>query len=121
MRIGLKMMDLFLHVIHLALVVICLLGWMFEPTRVLHLVTVGLVAVSWLGLGMFRGWGYCLLTDTQWRIKKKLGQEPQTDSYIKYMLDKVMHRDINQEITDNLTLYLYIGVALLSVVVNFWI
>jgi hypothetical protein len=92
---------------------------MFEPFHVLHLAVVILVALSWFGLGKFFGYGYCALTDAQWRIKRKLGQEPYTDSYVKYILDKVTGRDIDQKITDHLTLYTYVGAVVLSLAVNF--
>lgn len=119
MRAGLVFLDYMMHVIHLGLMLICIVGWMFEPTRLVHLTAVILIAFSWLVLGQFFGYRYCLLTDTQWRIKQKLGQTPHTDSYVKYVLDTVTGRRINQKITDHLTLYTYLGVAMFSLIVNF--
>jgi hypothetical protein len=97
---------------------ICVVGWIFEPTRIVHLTVIILVALSWFGLGKFFGYGYCALTDVQWRIKRKLGQEPYTESYVKYILDKVTGCDIDKKITDNLTLYTYMGAVVLSLAVN---
>ncbi|MDH5458373.1 MAG: DUF2784 family protein [Nitrospinota bacterium] len=119
MRARWVFMDYMLHMVHLSIMFICVVGWMFEPFHVLHLAVVILVALSWFGLGKFFGYGYCALTDAQWRIKRKLGQEPYTDSYVKYILDKVTGRDIDQKITDHLTLYTYVGAVVLSLAVNF--
>jgi len=119
MRAGLVFMDYLLHTVHLGLIFICLAGWMFEPTRIVHLAVVVLVALSWIGLGYFFGYGYCLFTDVQWRVKRKLGQEPHTESYIKYVLDKITNLNIDQKITDNLTLYSYVGAVVLSLAMNF--
>ncbi|MDH5763488.1 MAG: DUF2784 domain-containing protein [Nitrospinota bacterium] len=118
MRVGLALMDYLLHAIHLGVIFICLAGWIFEPTRIVHLAVVVLVAISWFGLGYFFEYGYCFLTDTQWRVKRKLGQEPHTESYVKYVLDKITGLDIDLKITDNLTLYAYIAAVILSLVVN---
>ena len=92
---------------------------MFEPTRTLHLLVIVLVAISWFGLGKFFGYGYCLLTDTQWRVKRKLGQEPYTESYVKYVMDKVTGLNIDKKIIDSLMLYTYGGAVVLSLTVNF--
>lgn len=119
MRTRLVLLDYMLHVVHLSLMSICIVGWMFEPTRVLHLLVIIGVTISWFGLGKFFGFGYCVLTDTQWRIKRKLGQEPYTESYVKYMLDKVTGLDIDKKITDRLTLYTYVAAVVLSLTVNF--
>ena len=119
MRAGLVVMDYLLHMVHLSIIFLCVAGWMFEPIRLLHLVIVVLIAVSWFGLGKFFGYGYCVLTDTQWRVKRKLGQEPRAESYVKHVLDKVTGRDIDKGITDRLTLYTYIGAVVLSLATNF--
>ena len=119
MKAGLVFMDYTLHVIHLSLMLVCITGWMFEPTRMFHLWVVILVGISWYGLGWFFEPGYCILTDTQWRVKRKLGQEPHTDSYVKYMADKIPGLRVSQKITDNLTLYTYLGAVVLSLGVNF--
>ena len=119
MRVGWIFMDYMMHVVHLGLMSICIAGWMFEPTHLAHLTAVILVAFSWGVLGRFFGNQYCILTDTHWRIKLKLGQTPHTDSYVKYVLDTVTGHSINRKITDNLILYTYLGAVMLSLIVNF--
>lgn len=119
MRNGLVFLDYALHFIHLAFISICIVGWMFEPTRIFHLWMVVLVGISWYGLGWFFEPGYCLLTDTQWRVKRKLGEQPHTDSYVKYMADKIPGLRVSQKITDSVTLYTYFGAVILALIVNF--
>jgi len=119
MKARLVFADYLLHMVHLSVMFVCVVGWMFEPTRILHLAVIILVAVSWFGLGKFFGYGYCVLTATQWRVKRKLGQEPHTESYVKYIFDKITGRDIDKKITDQLILYTYVAAVILSLAVNF--
>ncbi len=119
MRARLVFMDYMLHMFHLSIIFICIVGWMFEPTHTLHLLVIVLVAISWFGLGKFFGYGYCILTDAQWRVKRKIGQGLYTESYVKYILDKVTGLNIDRKITDSLTLYIYVGAMVLSLTVNF--
>ena len=118
MKVGLIALDYLLHFIHVAIMVVCIFGWMYEPLRPLHLIVMALVALSWFGLGLVFGIRYCILTDTQWRIKRHLGREPETRSYVKHMLEKITGRTIDHKITNRITLYTYGASVISTVVVN---
>ncbi|MEX0601222.1 MAG: DUF2784 domain-containing protein [Rhodothermales bacterium] len=80
-------LDIAFLVVHTALTVFNLTGWMWEKTRRVHLAMMGLTLLSWFGLGVFYGWGYCPCTDWHWEVKRRLGETDLPASYVKYYLD----------------------------------
>lgn len=82
------LLDPLLFLLHAALVLFNLTGWAWRRTRRLHLITISLTLLSWFGLGLFYGWGYCPCTDWHWEIKHQLGESDLPPSYIKYYLDR---------------------------------
>ena len=83
-----RFLDLFFVVFHSSLVLFNLTGWIWKKTRRLHLFTIGLTVLSWIGLGIFYGWGYCPSTDWHWDVKRRLGETDLPNSYVKYYLDR---------------------------------
>ena len=67
---------------------------MFCETRLLNLVALLLILFSWYGLGpiLRKGnpWGYCVITDIQWRIRSELGLESRSGGYVKYLADNLL-------------------------------
>jgi len=45
-----------------------------EKTRKANLILLLLTGLSWFGLGIFYGWGYCPLTDWHWKVLRELGE-----------------------------------------------
>ncbi len=82
-------LDYFFIILHSSLVIFVLTGWAWRRTRRLHLITSGLTILSWFGLGIFYGWGYCPCTDWHWEIKRELGETDIPNSYIKHYADKL--------------------------------
>jgi hypothetical protein len=82
-------LDYFFIVFHGSLVIFDLTGWAWRRTRRIHLITIGLTILSWFGLGIFYGWGYCPSTDLHWEVKRKLGETNLPNSYVKYYVDKL--------------------------------
>ena len=111
-------LDWSLVVFHSALTLFNLTGWMWRRTRSLHLMVIGLTFLSWLGLGMFFGWGYCPFTDWHWQVKTRLGETGLPDSYIKYYLDKLSGVDLNELAVDVATVSLASAALLLSCWLN---
>jgi len=81
--------DYFFVVFHGFLTLFNLTGWLWRRTRRIHLVSVSLTILSWFGLGVFYGWGYCPCTEWHWQIKYKLGETDLPYSYVKYYTDKL--------------------------------
>lgn len=115
----LKLLDILLSFLHFALIGFNLFAWIFPATRRAHLITIGATAFSWFGLGIFFGWGYCPITDWEWKIKAKLGETDLPNSFIKYYADKMSGKDINPTLIDNFTLGFFLAAIILSIYVNF--
>lgn len=80
-------LDVAFILFHTTLVLFNMTGWIWRRTRRVHLLTIGLTVLSWFGLGVFYGWGYCPSTDWHWQVKRALGETDLPSSYIKYYLD----------------------------------
>lgn len=81
--------DLFFLVFHAVFTLFNALGWIWKKTRKLNLFTLLLTALSWLGLGIFYGIGYCPFTDWHYRILYKLGHGDLPHSYIQYAVERL--------------------------------
>lgn len=115
----LQILDLFFTLLHLVVILFNLTGWIWPTTRRLHLYCILSTAASWLVLGVFYGIGYCPVTDWQWRVKERLGEDNLPNSFIKYMADKVTSSDIDSSLIDSLTAIFFFIAAGLSVYFNF--
>jgi hypothetical protein len=116
---SLQLQDLLYTLLHLVIIGFNLLGWIWPATRKLHFISVLLTAGSWLILGIWFGIGYCPITDWQWQVKEKLGEEHLPVSFIKYYADKISGQSINAALINYLTAFSFAAAALLSVYVNF--
>ncbi len=114
---ALKLLNLFFHLIHLSIISFFLFGWLFETMRLAHFILSLLTFISWFGVGFFYGFGYCFVTDIQWKIKKRLNQTPSTEFYIKYMIDKVTGLDTNPSIVNGMTTFVYFGILIISTII----
>ena len=93
------------------------MGWIWRRTRRLHLWVIGLTAGSWFILGIWYGWGYCVLTDWAWSIKSQLGETDLPNSFVQYMFDKI-GLSISVFTTDMITLTVFILCVILSLYRN---
>lgn len=106
----LRFANVLFHITHLTTISFFLSGWMFEETRIAHYVLSILILLSWHILHC------CLITEIQWRIKGLLGDRPEHDQYVKYLLDKVTGRDLNPNATDKLTKYTYYIILVIATI-----
>lgn len=99
-RYYLLLLNLVLHGIHLVLIGFSLVGWMFCETRLLNLMALLLILFSWYGLGPIlrkgNAWGYCIITDIQWRVRSELGLESHSEGYVKYLADNLLGGDFDE-------------------------
>ena len=114
----LHVLDILLTLFHLVIIGFNLFGWIWKPR--LHLVLVLLTAGCWFILGIWFGWGYCPVTDWEWQIKEKLGEQDLPNSFIKYYADKISGQSINSALIDTLTAVCFFTAALISVYINFF-
>ena len=111
-------LDYFFIIFHGSLVLFILTGWAWRRTRRIHLITIGLTMVSWFGLGIFYGWGYCPCTDWHWEIKYKLGETNLPNSYVEYYVDKLTGLTWDPLVVDAIVLILGLVTSALSCWLN---
>ena len=112
-------LDIALTVLHLAIIVFNLFGWMPRRTRRAHLLVAMLTLGSWTILGIWFGPGYCPVTDWQWNVKEQLGTRNLPSSYITWLAEKLSGRRFSDQVV-NLATGLTFGTAvLLSLYFNF--
>ncbi|MBO35560.1 MAG: hypothetical protein CMO64_05150 [Verrucomicrobiales bacterium] len=114
----LQLLDILFYIIHLGIIAICVLGWIPSRYRRMHLAFCGLVGASWFGLGMWRGWGYCVLTDWHWEIKAQLGQEGLPWSFIKHVWDSTLPQPIEPATADQLAFVTFALAIVISIILN---
>ena len=114
----LRFLDLFFFLFHTGLVVFNLTGWIWEKTRRVHLIVISLTILSWFGLGLVYGIGYCPCTDWHWEVKRELGADGLPASYVKYYLDRATGLDLDPGIVDVSVAVLGIAALIVSVALN---
>jgi len=107
-------LDYFFVVFHCSLVLFNLTGWAWRRIRRIHFVSIGLTILSWFGLGVYFGWGYCPSTDWHWQVKGKLGETNLPSSYVKYYVDKLTGVQWDPFLVDAATLLLGLSAFALS-------
>src|SRR5687768_6007881 len=113
-----QLLDYILLFFHTALVLFNLTGWIWRRTRRAHLYTITLTILSWFGLGLFYGWGYCPFTDWHWDVKRRLGETGLPNSYIKYYLDRITGGDWASSTVDAIVVVSGVGALILSIWLN---
>lgn len=113
-----KVADIGLNVLHTFVLFFVCFGWTSKKIRKYHLIVLGLVLLSWIGLGYWYGFGYCVLTDVHWKIKNTLGETDLPSSFIAYFSDKVFHVKLSDDVVGWLA-YGLLGLSvLMSVFLN---
>ena len=113
-----RLIDLGFIAFHTLLIGFNLLGWVWRRTRRLHLITIGATLLSWFGLGVVYGWGYCPLTDWHWDVKRALGETRLPASWVKYHLDLITGLDWSPALVDAVVIGSAIGACMLSIALN---
>lgn len=112
--------DYFFLVFHTGLIVFNLTGWMWRPLRKWHLACIVLTFASWLLLGIWYGLGYCPLTDWHWDILRQRGKRGLPDSYVGYLLERLLGLSMKAELVDGFTVGFAVLALTLSIKVNFF-
>jgi hypothetical protein len=110
-------LNIVFFVFHTSWIAFNCLGWLWRGTRRWHLMAVSLTALSWFGLGLRYGWGYCPFTDWHWEVRARLGHHD-PPSYIQLLIREVLGIDAGPIWADALAAITLAVVALLSVVLN---
>ncbi len=111
-------MNALFYAVHLAVVSFILAGWVFPSTRLAHLVFILLTLGSWYILGIWKGRGYCPLTDWHWKLKEGQGQAKPEGPFIHSLAEKATGRRLSVKGVNGAVEALTWGLALLSLVLN---
>ena len=112
-------LDVLFTLLHCGVIGFNLFAWLFPQTRRAHSLVAGLTLLSWLGLGVYYGWGYCFLTDWHWEVKRALGQDDLPASFIHYMVREWLGLDLAAAMVDWLTVLVFFIAIGCSLYVNF--
>ncbi|MDZ7773240.1 MAG: DUF2784 domain-containing protein [Balneolaceae bacterium] len=112
-------LDLFLILFHTGLILFNLAGWVWKRTRRLHLWSVGITMFSWLGMGWYYGWGYCLCTDWHWQVRRRLGDAELPHSYTAFLAEELTGWSPDPGLVDFWTVALFAAAVACSLWVNF--
>jgi hypothetical protein len=96
----LEALDWLLTVVHVVVVLAFTFAWIPRRTSRWHGWLVALTAFSWIVLGYFKGFGYCVLTDLHWRVKRARGITHLPGSFLKYMADYVTGTNVPAHVID---------------------
>jgi hypothetical protein len=114
----LQLLDIFFVVLHTAIILFNLFGWIWKKTRLANLILLLLTGLSWTVLGIFYGFGYCPFTDWHWDVLEKMGRTGLPSSYVEYLLARLLKIDISAETADALTGITYLVALIISIVFN---
>lgn len=103
------------HLLHSSIVLFSFMGWMWSATRPYHILLDTAIGFSWYIIGLYYYPGYCLFTDHHFRILRKMGKDPQCNSYIKYVLDHITPFKFNEKKLDIVITRLFFGSFALSI------
>jgi hypothetical protein len=112
--------DIFFTIIHLAIILFNLFGWIPRSTRRAHFIMVILTAASWFILGIWFGMGYCPITDWQWRVKELRGEINLPGNFVEYFAEKLSNHNFDSQLVNIVTGVSFALAALASVFVNFF-
>jgi hypothetical protein len=112
----LPFLNILLFVLHTFFLVFNLTGWIWKRLRRWHLLSIGLTLFSWLGLGYWYGWGYCIITDWHWQIRREMGFVDPV-SYTELLMVNILGLPLSTLVVDVLTA----GALALATILSVWL
>ncbi len=114
-----QLLNIFFMILHLAIIVFNLFGWIWKKTRLANLILLLLTGGSWFILGIFYGIGYCPLTQWHWEVMQHLGKTNLPGSYVKYLVKHITGISFSNHLVDTVTATCYFVALALSLYFNF--
>lgn len=118
--VWLSFLNIFFLVFHTLWMAFNMVGWAWKKTRRLHLIMMGLTALSWFLIGplWYGTLGYCLCTDWHWTVRRKLGYIDESQGYVHFMVKTLTGLDLSPLATDLLTGGVFGLSVIMMVIVN---
>lgn len=114
---GLHIVNFLFYTFHTGLIIFNLFGWILPRMRKLNLISLLVTFGSWSLLGLWKGWGYCFLTDWHYQVLRALGENDLPSSYISFLVEKVTGKLPNAHLVDLFT----VGLAVLALLCSLWV
>ncbi len=118
MKLVYKFLNVFLHIFHISVIAFIAFGWMFRITRLLNLLMIIGSLASWFLLERILGTDYCPITYVHWKLKEKMGVRVDSDSFVKYWLDRICRRDFSSEKIERTLTAVTISIGFVSTILN---
>src|SRR5688572_9205632 len=112
-----EILNIAFFVFHTSWIAFNCFGWVWRRTRPAQLATVLLTALSWFGLGVWYGWGYCPCTDWHWQVRERLGYSD-PPSYTQLLIRELTGVDLGAPLANALSVATLAVVGTISVVLN---
>ena len=113
-----QFLNYFFFCFHSLLILFNSLGWIFRKTRRWNLFTLLLTACSWFVLGIWYGWGYCVFTDWHWVVRRHIGYQAMSNSYVHFLVLKITGISFPESVVDIVTALVFFSSLVLSIWVN---
>lgn len=104
----LHLIDYFFFFFHSIFILFNVFGWIIPRWRFANLITLSLTAFSWFILGIWYGFGYCPMTDWHWEVRRLLGYNDNSNSYIHFLILKLTGINLPEDLVNSLTLIIFI-------------
>jgi hypothetical protein len=108
----------FFLVFHTVLILFNLFGWLHPKTKKWHLLSLFVTLFSWIILGIWKGFGYCFLTDWHYQVLYQMGERNLPYSYISYLVHTLSGWMPPVVLVDTLTLVFTIAAFVCSLWMN---
>src|SRR5687768_10619191 len=109
----LRLIDIFLYTLHIALMVFVVFGWAWPPVGSWHFATLVVMGVVWIVAGLLKVWN-CPLTNLHWKVKEMRGQTGMPVSFVNYFLNQVTGKQLSHRFVQTLLLIIYFLALFLS-------
>jgi len=111
-------LNIAFFVFHTALILFNVFGWAWARTRRWNLVTLLATAFSWGAMGIWKGFGYCLITDWHWRVREAMGIRENSSSYFVLLVQTLSGWSPPIQLANMVALVVLLGSLSLSIGLN---
>lgn len=111
-------LNIAFFVFHTALIAFNVFGWMHPRTRRWNLITLLLTLASWVGMGLWKGMGYCICTDLHWQVRRAMGIDETADSYLILLARTLAGWDPSVAMVNEWAKWVFLTLLVLSIGLN---
>ena len=113
----LHFLNIAFFVVHNLLLVFNLLGWIWPRTRRMHLFALGATLFSWLVIGAWCGWGYCLCADWHFQVRRQLNIHGGESNHTQMLFHQILGLSVTPSFADMVSAGALIMVLIATAVV----